>query len=528
MAVKFPQFDNELLGGSDTWNNDLAGQILLQDYFEPAPATTAYVISANTTGPYAATSGLTNSEATFINESLPQQNYGEDAVGLIAFSAGGNRQRGLFRFADLANVPDGTVTNAQFGFYSEFGNFTPTRLLEICPLKRNYNQTQVTWEVFSTGNTWQQFGADGPSDKGSVLDSQNVAGTNLAVFSGAALDAWVQACIDGTDTFQTLLVQFFDDDFGSNTLINFWTHLGAVDGERPFLTFDLASNNTNYTDAVTENIGVADSSTQLSTYALNVTENISLADIISAGNSNFTNAVTENISLADISTQSYAYTSNITENISLADIISAGNSNFTNAVTENINVADSSTQVYAYTSNVTENINVADTNTITVQFVVTRTEPITLADTPAVTLQFTLNITENIFLADIQDAGGTNFIDSLTENISVADTLAVTLQFDLSRIEDISLTDSSSAAKQLLFNIVEGVSNTDILAVQTQYSIAVNENFTVLDSTAISGWVTIVDSNGVVWSLINDAQTDSWTDVVDTQNPNWIIINDNQ
>jgi hypothetical protein len=507
-----------------------------------------YVISANTTGPYAATSGLTNSEATFINESSPQQNYGNDGSGIIAFSAAGDRKRGLFRFADLSNVPDGTVTNAQFGFYSEFGNFTPTESLEIRPLTRNYNQTQVTWEEFSTGNTWQSFGADGPSDRGSVLDSSSVAGTNLAVFSGAALDAWVQACIDGTNTFQSLLVKFVNDTVSPNTEIYFWTHLGAVDGERPFLTFDWVSNNTNYTNAVTENISLADSSTQLSTYALNVTENInvadsstqvyaytsnitenlSLADIISAGNSNFTNAVTENINVADSSTQVYAYTSNITENLSLADIISAGNSNFTNAVTENINVADSSTQSYAYTSNITENINVAATNTITVQFVVTRTEPITLADTPAVTLQFTLNITENIFLADIQDAGGTNFIDSLTENISVADTLAVTLQFDLSRIEDISLTDSSSAAKQLLFNIVEGVSNTDILAVQTQYSIAVNENFTVLDSTAISGWVTIVDSNGVVWNLINDAQTDSWTDVVDTQNPNWIIINDNQ
>jgi len=35
MADRFGQFDNNLLGGSDAWDDGVVGQILLADYFEP-------------------------------------------------------------------------------------------------------------------------------------------------------------------------------------------------------------------------------------------------------------------------------------------------------------------------------------------------------------------------------------------------------------------------------------------------------------------------------------------------------------
>lgn len=35
MANKFGQFDNQIPGGSDIWDNGLAGDILLADYFSP-------------------------------------------------------------------------------------------------------------------------------------------------------------------------------------------------------------------------------------------------------------------------------------------------------------------------------------------------------------------------------------------------------------------------------------------------------------------------------------------------------------
>ena len=37
MADLFGQYDNQIRGGADVWDDGLAGQILLQDYF-PAPA----------------------------------------------------------------------------------------------------------------------------------------------------------------------------------------------------------------------------------------------------------------------------------------------------------------------------------------------------------------------------------------------------------------------------------------------------------------------------------------------------------
>ncbi len=50
MAVKFPQYDNERSGGSDNWDNDLAGQILLEDYFETPPSVTPVARVGSTGG----------------------------------------------------------------------------------------------------------------------------------------------------------------------------------------------------------------------------------------------------------------------------------------------------------------------------------------------------------------------------------------------------------------------------------------------------------------------------------------------
>lgn len=38
MAVQFPELDNQYSGGSDIWDDGVAGEILLRDYFDaPAP-----------------------------------------------------------------------------------------------------------------------------------------------------------------------------------------------------------------------------------------------------------------------------------------------------------------------------------------------------------------------------------------------------------------------------------------------------------------------------------------------------------
>lgn len=37
MAVQQPQYDNNISGGSDTWDNGLAGEIITADYFDAAP-----------------------------------------------------------------------------------------------------------------------------------------------------------------------------------------------------------------------------------------------------------------------------------------------------------------------------------------------------------------------------------------------------------------------------------------------------------------------------------------------------------
>lgn len=62
MADKWGQFDNELSGGSDTWDNGLAGEILLADYFDVSTpiADSFYKGSIGFSNVYKGSRGLVN------------------------------------------------------------------------------------------------------------------------------------------------------------------------------------------------------------------------------------------------------------------------------------------------------------------------------------------------------------------------------------------------------------------------------------------------------------------------------------
>lgn len=106
MADKWGQFDNELSGGSDTWDNGLAGSILLADYFTvPAGESltgtlaaaetggdaanfTGFVASASIAGAMAATETGTDS-AAIAGSVAVQGSLGAIEIGGDSFTAAG-------------------------------------------------------------------------------------------------------------------------------------------------------------------------------------------------------------------------------------------------------------------------------------------------------------------------------------------------------------------------------------------------------------------------------------------------------
>ena len=153
-------------------------------------APTAITISANTTGAFAATGGLTNAEDLRLFEPAPTTNYANSAQIKITSWDVGDRNHSLFRFNDLSTVGAGTITDAEFGIWIE-NSITTAHAIEIRPLSRAYVESQATWNQYSTGNNWGTAGALGAADRGSSLATATttVATGYWLTFSGAALNA---------------------------------------------------------------------------------------------------------------------------------------------------------------------------------------------------------------------------------------------------------------------------------------------------------------------------------------------------
>jgi hypothetical protein len=240
MAVKFPQFDNELLGGSDTWDNDLAGQILLQDYFEPAPATTAYVISDNTGSTYSGTRDGNNWGRS-------TNNFGTGTTWTIGHwddSSGADTRRGFLAFDGLSSVPAGTVSNVKIRLYVT--DVVTNGTFDFHRITRSWVENQFNWENYSTGNAWTTIGGD---FNATVVASKTINSSDVGTYveiSGTALTQLVQDWLDGTFANHGLLIKSPTETGGPafNTTIS---AKEGTNGQRPELTFDLAGAASNPT-----------------------------------------------------------------------------------------------------------------------------------------------------------------------------------------------------------------------------------------------------------------------------------------
>jgi len=113
---------------------------------------------------------------TYIDNQNPATPYG-NSVDLKLASDISGIQEILFR-PNITTIPFGaTINSANLYLYIYSNTYLITRSLTAYPLKRNWVESEATWNVYSTGNSWQSAGAGGANDRGTA-DAPTTSITN--------------------------------------------------------------------------------------------------------------------------------------------------------------------------------------------------------------------------------------------------------------------------------------------------------------------------------------------------------------
>jgi hypothetical protein len=110
----------------------------------------------------------------------------------------------LVKFGNLnATIPvTATITKAELSLYAYYiavdGRTQP---FNIYGLKRNWVETQATWNIYSTGNNWATAGGYGTADKYSTIyDTEDVTNASDTGWHTWTITDLVQDWVDGTKT----------------------------------------------------------------------------------------------------------------------------------------------------------------------------------------------------------------------------------------------------------------------------------------------------------------------------------------
>lgn len=107
-------------------------------------------------------------------------------------------RRTLIKF-DLSSIPDNArIISATLSLFCNGDESDTPRAFKVYRLKRNWVLSQVTWNIFSTGNNWQTAGGFGENDCDQVaIASRNFTDTeSLNQFKDFALVGDTKAALD--------------------------------------------------------------------------------------------------------------------------------------------------------------------------------------------------------------------------------------------------------------------------------------------------------------------------------------------
>lgn len=342
-------------------------------------------------------------------------------------------------------------------------------------------------------------------------------------------------------------------------------------GITPFAKVSFAAIGVAFVVATTEDIGIADSSTQSSAFLESQTENITLADT-EAASIQFQFNVTEPITSAESEAITAQFSATIVEawgqtpysvpqQPSIASFAMAG-SPFAGSFNTVGFLENPSYIVQAnLLDSITENATITETETITAQFPLSIAENTTVLDTPTITAQFLESLNENFGIADFSTQTS-SFIESLTEATTIAEVETIIAGFVESIVEPTTLNNSQSITAQFVEIIAEAITVVDSSTQQSNFLDSIVEAFTILDSQITSGWIRIDDSETANWGFRNqiineiggfatctfggtpfagylsfsgivpnpilDQNTPSWAGISNNQTTNWVLINNTQ
>ena len=184
------------------------------------------------------TAGYAGTTDNYLRNTAANTNYGTDVS--IIISTGSTVRNTIICF-DLSSISPGvTVTASTITLRCEDSTATDTFL--FYRLLRNWNETQSTWNIYSTGNNWTASGgAYNNSDRNSVISaSATVTSDNgFKNITSAQLAADVQDMINNPSINYGWIV------IATNSYHMFDTRHATDTTRRPYLTITYTVNPLN-------------------------------------------------------------------------------------------------------------------------------------------------------------------------------------------------------------------------------------------------------------------------------------------
>ncbi len=180
------------------------------------------------------TAGYSGTSDTYLNVDQPTNNYGTSTEILID----GSPDYGTVIKWDISAVPSGESIQSASITFTVFSSTSD--VYEVYEMKRDWVESQATWNEFSSGNNWQNSGAQGTNDHGTTVLGTITGSTGSQTInlnsSGIAL---VQSWLDNPSTNFGITIQDYD---GTSDGMDFYSSEYATVSWRPTFTVQYGSS----------------------------------------------------------------------------------------------------------------------------------------------------------------------------------------------------------------------------------------------------------------------------------------------
>jgi hypothetical protein len=189
------------------------------------------VIGDNTGDDYSGT------EDVQIKSAAPNSNYSSGWTTFeISKYGSGDHAHVLLSFSGLSNITGNiTVSAASINIYREGGS-SGTRHVVARRVLRNWVESQVTWNIYSTGNNWTTGGcqSDGNDRVAASSGAATVSGNGYITITDSQFYDDIEYIISGSYNNYGWICERSDD--GEDGQYDIYWSAEGTDGNRPYLS----------------------------------------------------------------------------------------------------------------------------------------------------------------------------------------------------------------------------------------------------------------------------------------------------